>query len=226
MHKWILLNPGKSATPTDVKRYIDYVKEVIARATGESPLEVDPHQTGAYYSEQGHARGRWVGSWAHTLGLEGRPTDQELELMMLGQNPNTGERFWDDGKKPDNLALEILFTVPKSLSIYWDTCGDPWIRQEIERCIWDAYESSSKLLEDKILPLRRGHAGHRHIASEGLATAAFLHTGSRDGDMHLHIHGVTSIFSQGLEDGQISALHTGNLSKTNMTKLVGYAGEA
>lgn len=59
----------------------------------EYHLKEVTHDAAEYYLRQGEAPGRWAGSGARLLGLQGEVGPKELRALFAGRDPATGERL-------------------------------------------------------------------------------------------------------------------------------------
>ena len=156
-----------------------------------------------YYREAGLAPGRFVGREAEHLGLEGPPERGQLQALLEGRDPLSGERLpgLSDGRR--NAGFDLTFTAPKSVSVLL-AVGDERVRQ----AVLDAQEAGAAAgldyLERHELQARRGAGGQRIVAAHGFVGARYTHEMSRSGDPHLHTHVVVANAVRG-PDGRYSA---------------------
>src|SRR5262245_9181960 len=82
-----------------------------------------------YYTKPGEAPGKWIGSLAAELGLEGEVEADEYAALLAGKHPRTGEplvhrhqpKTYVDAEGKNRVAEPILgydirFSAPKSVS--------------------------------------------------------------------------------------------------------------
>src|SRR6266540_6430276 len=84
-----------------------------------------------YYTGAGEAPGRWTGSGAPLLDLDGQVAGDDLRAVLAGLAPNTG-------LTPNGIQLtthprrvpgfDLTFAVPKSVSTVY-ALGDPLVQQ-------------------------------------------------------------------------------------------------
>ena len=69
-----------------------------------------------YYTGSGEAPGRWSGTLAVELALDGRVEGADLHAIFDSRDPRTGERLVGDAKNRV-AAFDLTFNAPKSVSI-------------------------------------------------------------------------------------------------------------
>src|ERR687897_1801382 len=77
-----------------------------------------------YYSGEGEAPGRWTGSGAAELGLEGQVEREQLGAVLSARDPRTGAtlpRFLRRDRVP---GFDVTFSAPKSISVVWATADE------------------------------------------------------------------------------------------------------
>jgi conjugative relaxase-like TrwC/TraI family protein len=140
-----------------------------------------------YYSGEGEAPGRWTGSGAAELGLDGVVERDQLHAVLAGHDPRTGEALLRLLRKDRVPGFDVTFSAPKSVSVLWAT-GD----ERAARLIRDAHERSVNaalgFLEREAAFTRVGTDGHTAARGSGFVAAAFRHRMSRAGDPQLHTH--------------------------------------
>jgi conjugative relaxase-like TrwC/TraI family protein len=156
-----------------------------------------------YYAERGHAPSRWIGAEAERLGLQEAPEHGQLETLLGGVDPTTGERLPGLRQGRVNAGFDLTFTAPKSVSVLL-AIGDERVRQAVLRAQETGVAAGLGYLEAHELQARRGAGGQRIIAAYGLVGAAYAHEMSRSGDPHLHTHAVIANAARGA-DGRYSA---------------------
>ncbi len=180
-----------------------------------------------YYSEHGEAPGQWIGRGAVAdLGLTGLVSLDEnrevYERLMAGLHPVTGERLTQGQPGGKRVAgFDILFTVPKSVSILWGLTDDPAVRAAVEAAWRESVQEAFGWLESQVSVARRGHASSgrndpypetiHHVPTTGLIAVEFDHRANRPtegcpcGDPHLHTHATVMNLAH-CEDGQWNTL--------------------
>ncbi len=157
-----------------------------------------------YYGEGGRAAGRWAGRGADALGLAGGPGDGDLAALLAGRDPGSGAALAGGrGRRPSNVAFDLTFTAPKSVSVLM-ALGD----EETRRAVIEAHEAGVRAgldyLEREACFVRRGRNGVEVLAGEGFIGAAYPHQMARSGDPHLHTHLVIANRVKG-PDGRYTA---------------------
>ncbi|MGE3138158.1 MAG: MobF family relaxase [Thermoleophilia bacterium] len=152
-----------------------------------------------YYEEAGATPGRWVGREARVLCLTGSPERGDLEALLGGSSPRTGEPLGVPSRRA-NAGFDLAFTAPKSVSIL-AAIGD----ERVRRAVLTAHEAGVAAALDHLERFecwtRRGAGGTRVIRAGGFVGVAYTHEMSRSGDPHLHTHVVVANAVRG-EDGK------------------------
>lgn len=63
-----------------------------------------------YYSGRGEAPGRWTGGAARELGLSGELDVGQLEALMDGRHPGTGEQLAIRWSRSKTAAFDLTFS--------------------------------------------------------------------------------------------------------------------
>jgi conjugative relaxase-like TrwC/TraI family protein len=156
-----------------------------------------------YLSGHGESPGRWYGQAAASLGLGGEASVGGFRRMFEGRHPHTGELLGRPHGRNAIPAFDVVLRPTKSVSILYGL-GDP----EAGRAVLDAHHAGvaeAVAYLDTHIGTRRGHAGHEHVAGQGLLAVGFDHRTSREGDPLLHTHLVVANRTQG-PDGRWTAL--------------------
>jgi conjugative relaxase-like TrwC/TraI family protein len=157
-----------------------------------------------YYEERGQVRGSWEGRSAAGLGLSGSPDDGGLGELLDGRHPVSGAPLAGAGRRRDgNVAFDLTFTAPKSVSILAAVGDDP-VRQTVLAAHACGARAALDYLERRACFVRRGRNGVRVLPAEGFVGAMYLHEMARSGDPHLHAHLVVANRVRG-PDGRWSA---------------------
>src|SRR3954454_14013092 len=175
-----------------------------------------------YYAGEGERAGRWLGSGADALELDGEVEDGQVVRLMSGEDPKTGDllgRPLDDGSV---AGFDLTFNAPKSVGLAFGI-GDPWTARVLSDCHEVAVDDALAYLEREACRARRGKGGALVIHGEGFAAAAFDHRTSRAGDPLLHTHVVVANRTLG-DDGRWTALDARPLYKH--AKTAGYLYQA
>jgi conjugative relaxase-like TrwC/TraI family protein len=141
-----------------------------------------------YYVEAGQSPGKWVGRGGEELGLEGTPAPGELEMLLEGCDPGSGEPLGGGrGRRPTNAAFDLTFTAPKGLSVLLAVADEP-ARAEIRRAQEAGVRAALDYLEHWECFVRRGANGVHVLPGAGFVAALYTHEMARSGDPHLHTH--------------------------------------
>ncbi|NBK98313.1 MAG: conjugative relaxase [Erysipelotrichia bacterium] len=160
-----------------------------------------------YYQNEGDL-GSWQGKLAEGLGLTGAVTAEDLEHMLWGRDPKSGEQLVNDVRTNSNgdrirSALDLTFTAPKSVSIAMEAAiatGREDIASMLINAHHQAVEKTLNLVEERYAQARETHKGEtRFVQTSNLAIGKFTHTTARgvedsDGNgfiaPNLHTHAV------------------------------------
>src|SRR5215212_3849784 len=104
-----MLSLGKLAAGPDAGRYYE---EAVA------------HGREDYYAGEGEAPGRWLGSGATTLGLQGTVGDGQVGRLLAGEDPVTGALLGRKITEGRVAGFDLTFKAPKSVSVLFGI-GDP-----------------------------------------------------------------------------------------------------
>ena len=164
-----------------------------------------------YLATPGEEPGVWCGDQAIGLGLSGRVSADDLQLLLEGRDPTSGtplgnllvDRTLGGGRVLRAVAgFDATFSAPKSVSVWWALTGDPGLLEAHDLAVRTALEH----LERFGATTRVRVDGHRqHPDTLGLTVATFRQTTSRADDPQLHTHAVISSKVQ-TEDGRWWAL--------------------
>jgi len=176
----------------------------IRAAKGSDYYERAEFARDDYYEERGQVRGAWVGRGAASMGLLGGAAEGQLGALLDGRDPVSGEPLAGAGKRRGgNVAFDLTFTAPKSVSVLAAVGGD-----DIRRAVLQAHAFGTRAaldyLERRACFVRRGRNGVRVLRGEGFTGAVYLHEMARSGDPHLHAHLVIANRVKG-PDGRWSA---------------------
>jgi AAA domain/TrwC relaxase len=173
--------------------------------------ELSPRED--YYLRGGTATGRWCGTGAGELGLEGTVSTQGLVRLFDGQHPGTGELLGRRLRRDGVAAWDVTFSADKSVSLLW-ALGDETTRREVMAGFEAATTAALEYLES-VASATRGatkttvvdeqgrpvlDADGRPqvrvvtwpIASSGYVAARFTEFTSRADDPQLHTHVVVA----------------------------------
>ena len=144
-----------------------------------------------------------MGREAGHLGLEGAPERGQLQALLEGRDPRSGERLPGLRAGRRNAGFDLTFTAPKSVSVLL-AVGDERVRHAVLDAQEAGVAAGLDYLERHELQARRGAGGQRIVAAHGFVGARYTHEMSRSGDPHLHTHVVVANAVRG-PDGRYSA---------------------
>jgi len=182
------------------KYFAGYYAAVDANAVGDSE--------GA---ATGEPPGRWHGLGAAKLGLDGNISRSDLEAILSGVNPKTGERLLPPqkdrmirGRESKAVAArDLTFSAPKSVSAVW-AAGNDAQRAGVTEAHNRAVTAALDYLRENGMRYPTGHAGGGGFLKGEAVVALFEHSTSRANDPQLHTHAL--IFFGVREDGQIKRI--------------------
>ncbi len=132
--------------------------------------------------------GIWMGASAPALGLAGAVSADDLNAIMVGANPDTGEILAPHRDRVRVIGFDLTFGSPKSASILF-AIADPPVAREVRAGHDSAVSAALEYLERDALWARRGGgASRRQVVVNGAVGAGFSHRTSRAHDPHLHTH--------------------------------------
>lgn len=151
-----------------------------------------------YLAEPDEEPGRWRGHQAAGLGLTGTVDTDQLETLLSGHDPTSGQqlgsaladRFKADGTVIKAVAgYDATFSAPKSLSVWWALTGDPGLLEAHDVAVAAVLDH----LEARGSTTRIRHNNSRaFVDTGGLTMAAFRQSTSREDDPQIHTHVVIS----------------------------------
>lgn len=92
------------------------------------------------------------------------------------------------GERRCVAALDLTFSVPKSVSVLWAAAPNEELRQKIWDCHHEGVRAGIRFMEQHAVHVRRGFGGIRTEPVKGVVAAAFDHRMSRAGDPQMHTH--------------------------------------
>jgi len=180
-----------------------------------------------YYAGRGESPGVWVGRGARELELEGLVQEGELGRLIRGHhphtdaelrthrrarritieriNPLTDERVVETKKLAPVAGFDLVFSVPKSVSLL-HAIGDEETRRAVNEAHTSAWQAALAYLEDEACVIRRGAQGRHREHAAGFVAAAYQHRTSRAQDPHLHTHVIVANMAQSPADQEWRAL--------------------
>ncbi len=162
-----------------------------------------------YYVGGGEAEGRWTGSGAAALGLDGKVTSDQLQAMLAGKNPATGQPLQDREQTMSGPGFDLTFSAPKSVSLLW-AFGDEQVRSQVVAAHEAAVDEALGYLERNATLARRGAGGGTFLPAPNLIGGAYRHRTSRAGDPQLHTHVLVSKLVKATDD-RWTCLHSPSL---------------
>src|SRR4051795_4604286 len=191
-----MLSIGKLATG-QAEYYLEQAHGSVPRPPAVSSGVED------YYLGGPEADGIWAGAGASALGLRGTVGARELDRVLNGEHPASGEPLGRvlTARVP---GFDLTFSAPKSVSVLFGT-GDDKLRAVLRDAHDRAVIDALGYMEREAAVTRRGPGGAHVIAGNGLVAAAFRHRTSRAGDPQLHTHVLVANLTLGA-DGQWSTL--------------------
>ena len=180
--------------------------------------EVSPRED--YYLRGGTATGRWRGSGAAELGLEGAVNVEGLVRLFDGEHPGTGEQLGRRLRRDGVAAWDVTFSADKSVSLLWALGGEATPGQVLEAFeeataaalgYLESVASSTRgaaktpLLDDNGDPVSAddGRPTYRvetwPIATSGYVAASFTEFTSRADDPQIHTHVVVANKVRGVD---------------------------
>jgi conjugative relaxase-like TrwC/TraI family protein len=156
-----------------------------------------------YLSGHGESPGRWYGTGATSLGLEGEASVAGFQAMFEGRHPATAELLGRPHGRNAVPAFDVVLRPTKSVSILYGL-GDPATGRAVLAAHHAGLAEAVDYLDEQ-LGARRGHGGVQHVSGQGALAVGFDHRTSREGDPLLHTHLVIANRVQG-PDGRWTAL--------------------
>jgi conjugative relaxase-like TrwC/TraI family protein len=188
-----------------------------------------------YYAGRGESPGIWTGRGSRELGLEGLVQEGELGRLIRGRQPRsgdelrshrrarqitieridpyTGERELEVKKLAPVAGFDLVFSVPKSVSLL-RALGDEETRRAVNEAHVAAWQAAFGYLEEEACVIRRGAQGRHREHAVGFVAAAYQHRTSRAQDPHLHTHVIVANMAQSPSDGEWRALDGEPILKT------------
>jgi conjugative relaxase-like TrwC/TraI family protein len=189
-----------------------------------------------YYAGRGESPGIWTGRGAAGLGLDGVIEDGLLRTLIRGDhpltgknlrrrhpkartitvekiNPASGERRWEEKTLRPVAGFDLVFSVPKSVSLL-HALGDEPTRRAINEAHTAAWQAALAYLEDEACVVRRGTGGVAREHGEGFVAAAYQHRTSRAQEPQLHTHVIVANMACRPSDGKWRALDGEAILKT------------
>jgi conjugative relaxase-like TrwC/TraI family protein len=157
-----------------------------------------------YYTGAGEAPGRWKGTAARALGMDGEVDDDALGAALAGTNPKTGDQLTVVRSGPRVPGFDLTFSAPKSVSLMFGL-GERGMSRQVREAHDRAVDAALDYMERHAAVARRGRGGVELVPGNGFVAAAFRHRVSRAGDPQLHTHVLVANMTRG-PDGHWTAL--------------------
>ena len=139
----------------------------------------------------------WTGRATEALGLRGSIEPTQLEAVLEGRHPTSGQRLRSD--RATVLGFDLTFSAPKSVSVVFALGGEEVARQVLT-AHRDAVGGALAYVEAHGLTAQRGSGEQREaVPTTGLVAAQFTHGVNRNLDPHLHTHVVASNMVHGID---------------------------
>ncbi|MCW2752353.1 MAG: exonuclease subunit alpha, partial [Aeromicrobium sp.] len=159
--------------------------------------------TARYYTkyltgEAEEVPGRWHGRQADRFGLAGSVSTDDLERLLSGHDPVTGEqlgfplidRTTVDGRVIRAVAgFDATVSAPKSVSVMWALTGNEGFATAHDVAVQAVLAHLERFGATTRV---RANGGRLHPDTEGLTVGAFRQSTSRADDPQLHTHLVIS----------------------------------
>jgi len=164
--------------------------------TSESADEVEKYLRGKkwletyYSSDEQEIVGDWGGKGAEMLGLKGPVTDEAFGRLVHNLHPFTGEQLTDRMRSDRRPGFDMVFNVPKSVSLVYAWTKDERIIRALRETVAEVVEFAQ---EQAAVRVRAGDKNRdEDRITKWLITAEHIHLTARpeDGysDPHLHVH--------------------------------------
>lgn len=158
----------------------------------------------------GEEPGRWTGSGAADLGLEGPVDSSRFARVLEGRDPTSGRALRESRGERSSEGFDLTFGAPKSVSLLHLLAPG-----EIAAAAGTGHQVAVADALDYLgrsgVGVRRRHRGQvAYLSSTGPVAGYFLHRTSRALDPHLHSHVVVANIAQGV-DGTWSSLDSRRL---------------
>ena len=158
-----------------------------------------------YYTGQGEAPGRWLGTASGEIQLSGQVEADALRAVLNGNRPDGSGPLTYSGQGQNRVpGFDLTFSAPKSVSLMFGL-GDPDVSRAVRDAHEAAVEASLDYMERHAAMGRRGKGGAISVLGNGFIAAGFRHRTSRAGDPQLHTHVLIANMAQG-PDGRWTAL--------------------
>ncbi|HLP78473.1 MAG TPA: MobF family relaxase, partial [Candidatus Paceibacterota bacterium] len=168
----------------------------------------------AYYStNEQEVVGDWGGLGSEMLGLKGRVTDEAFGRLVHNLHPQTGEQLTDRMRKDRRPGFDVVFNVPKSVSLVYAYTKDERIIRALREVVAEVRDLAQ---EQAAVRIRAGNKNRdEDRVTKWLISAEHIHLTARpeDGysDPHLHVHLYIPNVSWDAEEKKFKALQMGRI---------------
>ncbi|MEA2233456.1 MAG: hypothetical protein QOD83_3272, partial [Solirubrobacteraceae bacterium] len=166
---------------TDQRYYLDQARGRVDHAGSVSSGVED------YYLAGPEAAGRWTGSGARLLGLNGRVGEAPLRAVLSQHDPRSSAKLSGPAAHARVPGYDLMFSVPKSASVLFGI-ADERVQRAVLEAQDEAVAAGLSYLERHACRTRIGAGGHEVVRGYGFVGAAFRHRTSRAGDPQVHTH--------------------------------------
>jgi len=202
---------SRSASASGIRAYLEGERDGANRGAED------------YYAESGRTSGRWVGTGARALGLQGEIHELAFDHLAAGRHPKIDKDLVQRAGDEHRPGWDLTFSAPKSVSIVW---GIAQIQQRaaIEHAHTSAVERTLTFAEEQGLFItRRGKDGVARERARPIV-ATYLHGTSREADPQLHTHAFVMNVGE-RADGSYGTLETKPLYQWKMALGAAYRAE-
>lgn len=133
------------------------------------------------------------------LGLEGKEvTVKEFNRMVFNYNPIDGSKMLKNtGSEKNRKGGEPVFTVPKSVSIIYESASDELRKAIIEKCD-RANNEGMDTIKTQLKYRDQSKGMTRYMEAQNISYIRFRHGDNRNGDMNLHYHNALQHYVEGV----------------------------
>jgi len=169
---------------------------------GGKYIEESTEKTEGYFTQETEPAGKYFGKAASALGLEGEAKKGELQSLLSGTHPRTGDTLFETNESTVR-GYDFTFSASKSVSMLF-AVADNKTREQIREAFEASVRDAMERFEDEV-HVRHGRAGWAR--AQGVVSILYEHGSSREGDPQLHIHGETLARVLN-DDGELAAMNT------------------
>jgi conjugative relaxase-like TrwC/TraI family protein len=135
---------------------------------------IGPSVAGYYLDARAGGPGRWLGSGASALGLEGPVGAADLTAVLQGRHPVTGRYLPDRRPARRRAGWDLVFSAPKSVSLLGALAIGG--RETVEAAHRGAVGEALS------------HLAHQLVPDRPMVAAAFDHRTNAASEPHVHTH--------------------------------------